>query len=64
METIERYTMAGINLKVPNFFWATFFILHDPLELSTGACATPSGTEIVKTHHCVVGAPLTHSKPV
>jgi hypothetical protein len=37
-----------------NFFWATFFILHDPLELSTGACPTPSGTEIVETHHCEV----------
>ena len=37
-----------------NFFWATFFILYDPLELSTGACPTPSGTEIVKTHHCAV----------
>ena len=37
-----------------NFFWATFFILYDLLELSTGACPTPSGTEIVKTHHCAV----------
>ena len=37
-----------------NFFWATFFILYDPLEISTGACPTPSGTEIVKTHHCVL----------
>ena len=37
-----------------NFFWATLFILYDPLELSTGACPTPSGTEIVKTHHCEV----------
>jgi hypothetical protein len=37
-------------------FWATFFISYDPLELSTGVCPTPSGTEIVKTHHCVVEA--------
>ena len=37
-----------------NFFWATFFILYDPLEFWTGACPTPSGLEIGKTHHCVV----------
>ena len=46
-----------MNLKVPfftNFFWATFFILYDPLEFSTGACPTPSGIEMVKTHHCAV----------
>ena len=36
-----------------NFFWATFFILYDPLFF-TGACPTPSGLEIGKTHHCVV----------
>ena len=38
-----------------NFFWATFFILYDPLEFSTGACPTPSGLEIGKTHHCALG---------
>ena len=46
-----------MNLKVPinaNFFWATFFILYDPLEFSTGACPTPSGIEMVKTHHCAL----------
>jgi hypothetical protein len=35
----------------------TFSGLHflfDPLELSTGACPTPSGTEIVKTHYCAL----------
>jgi hypothetical protein len=37
-----------------NFFWATIFILYDPLEFSTGACPTPSGLEIGKTHHCAV----------
>jgi hypothetical protein len=37
-----------------NFSRLHFFILYDPLELSTGACPTPSGTEIVKTHHCAV----------
>jgi len=37
-----------------NFFWATFFILYDPLEFSTGACPTPSGLEMAKTHHCAV----------
>ena len=37
-----------------NFFWATFFILYDPLEFSTGACPTPSGLEMAKTHHCVL----------
>ena len=37
-----------------NFFWATFFILYDPLEFSTGACPTPSGLEIGKTHHCAL----------
>ena len=46
-----------MNPKVPsynNFFWATFFILYDPLEISTGACPTPSGLEIGKTHHCAL----------
>ena len=54
---IQILCIYGINLKVPNntnFFWATFFILYDPLEFSTGACPTPSGTEIDKTHHCAV----------
>ena len=37
-----------------NFFWATFFILYDPLEFSTGACPTPSGLEMAKTHHCTI----------
>ena len=37
-----------------NFFWATFFVLLVPHEFSTGACPTPSGLEIVKTHHCVL----------
>ena len=37
-----------------NFFWATFFILYDPLEFSTGAFPTPSGLEMVKTHHCAL----------
>ena len=37
-----------------NFFWATFFILYDPLEFSTGACPTPSGSEIGKMHHCAL----------
>ena len=37
-----------------NFFWATFFIWYDPLEFSTGACPTPSGLEIGKTHHCAL----------
>ena len=37
-----------------NFFWATIFILYDPLEFSTGACPTPSGLEIGKTHHCAL----------
>jgi hypothetical protein len=37
-----------------NFFWATFYILYDPLEFSTGACPTPSGTEMAKTHHCAL----------
>ena len=43
--------------KVPNdtnFFWTIFFISYDPLEFSTGACPTPSGTEMVKTHHCAL----------
>ena len=30
------------------------FILYDPLEFSTGACLTPSGLEMAKTHHCAV----------
>ena len=42
-----------------NFFWATFFILYDPLEFSTGACPTPSGLEMAKTHHCVVSHSFT-----
>ena len=49
--------VQGMNLKVPNdtnFFWATFCILCDPLEFSDGACPTPSGTEMVKTHQCAV----------
>ena len=37
-----------------NFFWATFFISYDPLEFSTGACPTPSGLEMAKTHHCAL----------
>ena len=37
-----------------NFFWATFSILYDPLEFSTGFCPTPSGLEMAKTHHCVL----------
>ena len=37
-----------------NFFWATIFIIYDPLEFSTGACPTPSGLEIGKTHHCAL----------
>ena len=41
-----------------NFFWATFFILYDPLEFSTGACPTPSGLEIAKTHHCALSKSL------
>ena len=47
-----------------NFFWATFFILYDPLELSTGACPTPSGTEIVKTHHCALLSALAPIRPL
>ena len=39
-----------------NFFWAKFFILYDPLEFSTGACPTPSGLEMAKTHHCALAA--------
>ena len=45
------------NPKVPfntNFFWATCLMLYDPLEFSKGACPTPSGLEMAKTHHCVV----------
>ena len=41
-----------------NFFWATIFILYDSLEFSTGACPTPSGLEIGKTHHCAVQCSL------
>ena len=41
-------------LYYTNFFWATFLILYDPLEFSTGACPTPSGTEMGKTHHCAM----------
>ena len=37
-----------------NFFWATFFVLLVPHEFSTGACPTPSGLEIGKTHHCAL----------
>ena len=62
---VDKIQIFCINLKVPNdtnFFWATFFILYDPLELSTGACPTPSGTEIVKTHHCAVVHEGTKSK--
>ena len=47
-----------------NFFWATFFILYDPLEFSTGACPTPSGLEFVKTHHCALPGPQLPGPPV
>ena len=46
-----------------NFFWATFFILYDPLEFSTGACPTPSGLETGKTHHCVLHVARLPSQP-
>ena len=35
-------------------FKGDIFYLYDPLEFSTGACPTPSGLEIAKTHHCVL----------
>ena len=52
--THNKCVRCACSLKVPNdtnFFWATFFILYEPLEFSTGACLTPSGLEIGKTHH-------------
>ena len=55
VDKLQFLCRQGINLKVPNytnFFWATFFVLYEPLNSQQGLVKPPTGLEMVISHLC------------